>query len=87
MASERRPEAASLSLEKAARWRAAPAPSRVALMARLLFATYGWFWAVQLFPAVAADSGTAETREAAMDAFKAQWIARRGWEHPWITRP
>jgi hypothetical protein len=24
-----------------------------------------WFWAVQLFPAVGADSGTAETREAA----------------------
>ena len=45
-----------------------------------------WFWAVQLFPAVGADSGTAETREAAMDAFKAQWIARRGWEHPWIVR-
>jgi hypothetical protein len=35
---------------------------------------------------VGADSGTAETREAAMDAFKAQWIARRGWEHPWIER-
>jgi hypothetical protein len=30
-------------------------------------------WAVQLFPAVAADSGTAETREAAMAEFKAQW--------------
>ena len=45
-----------------------------------------WFWAVQLFPAVAANSGTAETREAAMDAFKAQWMQRRGWEHPWIRR-
>jgi hypothetical protein len=45
-----------------------------------------WFWAVQLFPAEGADSGTAPTREAAMDAFKAQWIARRGWEHPWIVR-
>jgi len=41
-----------------------------------------WFWAVQLFPAEGADSGTAETREAAMAEFKAQWIARRGWEHP-----
>jgi hypothetical protein len=29
-----------------------------------------------------ADSGTAETREAAMTAFKAQWIERRGCEHP-----
>src|SRR3974390_1554159 len=46
-----------------------------------------WFWAAQLFPAVAADSGTAETREAAMEAFKAQWIQRRGWEHPWIRLP
>ena len=27
-----------------------------------------WFWAVQLFPAVAADSGTAETCEAAKNA-------------------
>ena len=45
-----------------------------------------WFWAVQLFPAVAADSGTGETREAAMAAFKAQWMQRRGWEHPWIRR-
>jgi hypothetical protein len=43
-----------------------------------------WFWAVQLFPAVAADSGTAETREAAMDAFKAQWMR---WRDPWIRRP
>jgi hypothetical protein len=47
---------------------------------------HSWFWAVQLFPAVGADTGTAETREAAMAAFKAQWIARRGWEHPWIRR-
>jgi hypothetical protein len=46
-----------------------------------------WFWAVQLFPAVAADSGTAETREAAMAEFKAHWMQRRGWEHPWIRRP
>jgi hypothetical protein len=45
-----------------------------------------WFWAVQLFPAVGDDTGTAETREAAMAAFKAQWIARRGWEHPWVRR-
>jgi hypothetical protein len=45
-----------------------------------------WFWAVQLFPATAADSGTAETREAAMAEFKAQWMRRRGWEHPWIRR-
>ena len=42
-----------------------------------------WFWAVQLFPAVGADSGTAETREAAMAELKAQWMQRRGWEHPW----
>ena len=46
-----------------------------------------WFWAVQLFPAVGADSGTAETREAVMAEFKAQWMQRRGWEHPWIRRP
>jgi hypothetical protein len=46
-----------------------------------------WFWALQLFPAVAADSGTVETREAAMAEFKAQWLKRRGWEHPWIRRP
>jgi hypothetical protein len=40
--------------------------------------TGNWlFWAVQLFPAVAADSGTAETREAAMAEFKVQWIQRR----------
>ena len=45
-----------------------------------------WFWAVQLFPAEAADSGTAATREAAMAEFKAQWMQRRGWEHPWIRR-
>jgi len=37
-----------------------------------------WLWAVQLFPAVAADSGTTPTREAAMAAFKAQWMRRRG---------
>ena len=37
-----------------------------------------WFWAVQLFPAVGADSGTAETREAAMAEFKAQWTRLRG---------
>jgi hypothetical protein len=36
-----------------------------------------WFWAVQLFPAVGADSGTAETREAAMAEFKAQWSQTR----------
>ena len=42
-----------------------------------------WFWAVQLFPAVGADSGSAPTREAAMAEFKAQWMQRRGWEHPW----
>jgi hypothetical protein len=35
---------------------------------------------------VPADSGTAETREAAMDAFVAQWMQRRDWEHPWIMR-
>jgi len=29
-----------------------------------------------MFPAFAADSGTAATREAAMDAFKAQWLGR-----------
>jgi hypothetical protein len=45
-----------------------------------------WFWAVQLFPAVGSDSGMEATREEAMAAFKAQWIERRGWEHPWITR-
>jgi hypothetical protein len=22
-----------------------------------------------------------------MEAFKAQWMQRRGWEHPWIRRP
>jgi len=34
------------------------------------------------------DSGTAELRvEAAMEAFKGQWLERRGWEHPWIRRP
>ncbi len=32
-----------------------------------------WFWAVHIDQAVASDSGTAETREAAMLAFKAQW--------------
>ena len=32
-----------------------------------------WFWALNLFPAVAGDSGTAETREVAMAAFEAQW--------------
>jgi hypothetical protein len=37
-----------------------------------------WFWAVQLFPAVGAHSGTAETREAAMAEFKAQWTRRLG---------
>jgi hypothetical protein len=37
--------------------------------------------------AVAADSGTAETREAAMAESKEQWTRRRGWEHPWIRRP
>jgi hypothetical protein len=31
-----------------------------------------WFWAVQLFPAVADDKGNAETLEDAMAAFKAQ---------------
>ena len=36
-----------------------------------------WFWALNPFPAVPADSGTAETREAAMDAFKTQWLRRR----------
>jgi hypothetical protein len=45
-----------------------------------------WFWAVQLYPAVADDRGTAETLEGAMAAFKAQWTKRRGWEHPWIRR-
>jgi hypothetical protein len=43
-----------------------------------------WFWAVQLVPAVGDDSGSAETREATMAAFKAQWVARRGWERPWV---
>jgi hypothetical protein len=32
---------------------------------------------LNLFPAFAADSGTAETREAVMDAFKAQWLGPR----------
>jgi hypothetical protein len=35
-----------------------------------------WFWALNLFPAVAADSDSADTREAAMPALKAQWLAR-----------
>jgi len=30
---------------------------------------------------------TAETREAAMAEFKAQWTRGRGWEHPWIRWP
>src|SRR3974390_1155223 len=38
----------------------------------------GCGWALNLFPAIAADSGTAETREAAMAAFKTQWTRRRG---------
>jgi hypothetical protein len=43
-----------------------------------------WFWAVQIFPAVGADSGTAETREAAMTELKAQWLQRReAWE-AWV---
>ena len=48
-----------------------------------------WFWAVQLFPAVGADSGTAETREAAMEAFKAQVDAAAGMgasrSSTWVT--
>lgn len=32
-----------------------------------------WFWALNLFPAVAADSGAAETREVAMAACKERW--------------
>jgi hypothetical protein len=46
-----------------------------------------WFWALNLFPAMPADSGTEEPREAAMATLKAQWLRRRGWEHPWIRRP
>jgi hypothetical protein len=46
-----------------------------------------WFWSVLLLPARANDSGTEATREDAMAAFKEQWIARRRWEHLWITRP
>jgi hypothetical protein len=40
--------------------------------------------AVQIFPAVAADNGRAETREAAMAALNAQWLWRReAWE-TWV---
>jgi hypothetical protein len=46
-----------------------------------------WFWAVQLFPPSQPTAARPATREAAMAAFKAQWIQRRGWEHPWIRRP
>ena len=35
-----------------------------------------WFWTVLIFPAMAADSGAAETREEAMAALKAQWMVR-----------
>ncbi len=45
-----------------------------------------WFCSLMLFPAVPADRGEEETREAAMAALKEQWILRRGWEHPWIRR-
>jgi hypothetical protein len=46
-----------------------------------------WFWGLDLFPAVPADSGTEAHARSGMAAFKEQWIARRGWEHPWITEP
>lgn len=36
-----------------------------------------WYWALHIFPAVAADHGDEETREAAMAALKAQWLRRR----------
>jgi hypothetical protein len=43
-----------------------------------------WFWAVQIFPAVASDSGAEDTRDAAMAALKAQWLLRReAWE-AWV---
>jgi hypothetical protein len=43
-----------------------------------------WFWAVQIFPAVASDSGAAESREAAMAALKAQWLLRREAWAAWV---
>lgn len=43
-----------------------------------------WFWAVQIFPAMAADSGNDDTREEAMARLKARWIDRYdAWNH-WI---
>ena len=36
-----------------------------------------WFWALNIFPALAADGGTEATREAAMAALKARWERRR----------
>jgi hypothetical protein len=36
-----------------------------------------WFWSLLLFPARPDDSGTKETRKAAMVALKAQWLKRR----------
>jgi hypothetical protein len=38
-------------------------------------ATLG-FWGLLKFPAMAADTGMAETREAAMAALKARWVKR-----------
>jgi hypothetical protein len=35
-----------------------------------------WFWGLLIYPAMAADRGTEETREAAMAALKARWVQR-----------
>jgi hypothetical protein len=35
-----------------------------------------WFWGLLILPAMAADRGTAETREAAMAELKARWLER-----------
>jgi hypothetical protein len=35
-----------------------------------------WFWGITLFPASAADSGFAGTREEAMAKLKVRWVMR-----------
>jgi hypothetical protein len=35
-----------------------------------------WFWGLLMYPAMAADRGMAETREAAMAELKARWLER-----------
>src|SRR5690348_15460453 len=44
-----------------------------------------WFWAVQIFPAVASDSGSEETREAAM-AGAARGLGEVGRDRPSLKR-